>query len=145
MFLQSNQAGLDNSAQKLKNTNSLAVFDHFGGVKYKIFGASGGFAPGPPPNTCPVPAGSLQRPQTPAGLGNDLWSLHDWANTFFIYILAGSYDICRVVTAGVLTFFGSKNDSAPALLYSKYCAAPEGMIGDLEEYLKTPKRQHSLG
>ena len=32
----------------------------------------------------------------------------DWANTFFIYILAGSYDFCRVVTAGVLTFLASK-------------------------------------
>ena len=48
----------------------------------------------------------------------------DRANTFFIYILAGSYDFCRVVTAGVLTFFGSKNDFAPALLYSQYCTAP---------------------
>ena len=44
-FLQSDQTGSDNSAQKLKNTNNLAVFDHFGIVKYKIFGASGGFAP----------------------------------------------------------------------------------------------------
>ena len=50
----------------------------------------------------------------------------DRANTFFICILAGSYDFCRVVTAGVLTIFGSKNDSAPSLLYSKYCTAPEG-------------------
>ena len=47
------------------------------------------------------------------------------ANTFYIYVLTGSYDFCRVVTAGVLTFFGSKNDSAPALLYSKYCTAPK--------------------
>ena len=44
VFLQSDQAGWDNSAQKLKNTNNLAVFDHFGIVKYKIFGASGGFS-----------------------------------------------------------------------------------------------------
>ena len=48
----------------------------------------------------------------------------DRANTFFICILAGSYDFCRNVTAGVLPFFGSKNDSAPALLYSKYTARP---------------------
>ena len=27
------------------------------------------------------------------------------------------------MAAGVSTFFGSKNDSAPALLYSKYCTA----------------------
>ena len=26
---------------------------------------------------------------------------------------------------GVLTFFSSKNDSAPTLLYSKYCTAPK--------------------
>ena len=52
----------------------------------------------------------------------------DWANTFFIYILAGSYDFCRVVTAEVLTFFGSKNDSVPALLYSKYCMAPDQLV-----------------
>ena len=32
----------------------------------------------------------------------------DRANTFFIYILAGSYDFCRVVTAGVLTFLVPK-------------------------------------
>ena len=50
----------------------------------------------------------------------------DRANTFFIHILAGSYDFFRVVTAGVLTFFGPKNDSARALLYSKYCMAPKG-------------------
>ena len=41
-----------------------------------------------------------------------------------LYILTGSYDFCRVVTTGVLTFFGSKNDSAPALLHSKYCTTP---------------------
>ena len=29
-----------------------------------------------------------------------------------------------VVTAGVLTFFCFKNDSAPALFYSKSCMAP---------------------
>ena len=33
------QAGWDNSAQKLKNINNLAVFDHFGIVKYNISGA----------------------------------------------------------------------------------------------------------
>ena len=32
---------------KLKNTNNLAVFDHFGSVKYKIFGAPGASSPGP--------------------------------------------------------------------------------------------------
>ena len=48
----------------------------------------------------------------------------DRANTFFICKLAGSYDFCRVVTAEVLTLFGSKNDSAPALLYSKYFLDP---------------------
>ena len=49
----------------------------------------------------------------------------DQANTFIIYILAGSYDFCRVVTAEVLTFLVPKNDSAPALLYSKYRTAPK--------------------
>ena len=37
VFLQSDQAEWDNSAQKLKTTNNLAVFDHFGSVKYNIF------------------------------------------------------------------------------------------------------------
>ena len=74
----------------------------------------------------PVLAGGLTAPPDPScsGLGNDLRSMHRPGQHFFIYILAGSYDFCRVVTAGVLTFFGSKNDSAPALLYSKYCTAP---------------------
>ena len=83
VFLQSDQAGWDNSAQKLKHTN-LAVFDHFGIVKYKIFGASGGFAlSGPPPETCPVLAGGLTAPQTLAGLGNDLRSMHRPGQHFF--------------------------------------------------------------
>ena len=46
-----------------------------------IFGASG--RPWTPPETCPVPAGGLQRPQTPAGLANDLWSLHRPGQHFF--------------------------------------------------------------
>ena len=47
-FSKFNQAGWDNSAQKPKNTNNLAVFDHFGIVKCKIFGTSRGFAPWTP-------------------------------------------------------------------------------------------------
>ena len=50
VFLQSDQAGWDNFAQKLKNTNNPAIFDNFGIVKlYRIFGASGALPLGPPP------------------------------------------------------------------------------------------------
>ena len=64
--LQSDQAGWDNSAQKLKNTNNLAVFDHFGVVKYKILELLGALPPGPPPETSPVFAGGLTVPPEPS-------------------------------------------------------------------------------
>ena len=48
----------------------------------------------------------------------------DRANTFFIHILAGSYVFADLWRQGSRLFFGSKNESAPALLYSKYCMAP---------------------
>ena len=53
-----------------KSANNLAVFDHFGIIKYKIFGASCCFAPspGPPPETCLVlvGGGGLTAPPDPS-------------------------------------------------------------------------------
>ena len=54
------------SAQKLKNTNNLAVFDHFGIVKYKIFGAPGGFAPWTPTRDLPCTRWGLTAPPDPS-------------------------------------------------------------------------------
>ena len=101
VFLQSDQAGRDNSAQKFKNTDKLAVFDYFGIVKCKIFGSSGGFTPLDPHQRFALYSlGGFQCPQTPSGLGMTYSQCTDWANTFFICILAGSYDFCRVVRQG---------------------------------------------
>ena len=106
MFLQSDKAGWDNSAQKLKNTNNRVVFDQFGSVKYEIFGTFGGFDPHQGPVLYALGAYSSLRPQLDKGM--TYGHCTDRANTFLIHILAGSYDFCRVVTAGILTFLFQK-------------------------------------
>ena len=85
-----------------QTTNYLAVFDHFGIVKYKIFRASGGFAPLDPHQRPALYSlggrGAYSAPRPQLDKGMTYGQSTDHANTFFIYILAGSYDFCRVVT-----------------------------------------------
>ena len=67
-------------------TNDFAVFDRFGIVKYKIFGASGGFWTATRNLPCiRWGGGGVTAPQTPAGLGNDLRSMHRLGQHVFSY------------------------------------------------------------
>ena len=84
---------------------NLVVFDHFGGEKCKNFGASGGFAPVPHQTPALDPlggggGGAYSGPRPHLDKAMTYGHRIDRVNTFFIFILAGSYDFCRLVTAG---------------------------------------------
>ena len=94
----------------------------------ELLGAS---PPIPPPGTCLGPSGGFTAAPRPH-LDKAIAYGHrtDRANVFFfIYILAGSYDFCRLVTAGVLTFWFQKRILHRPCLYTVNIARPLILAG----------------